>query len=251
MPFTTEYIPFAVGFGANTLAPATYAGRSEIGPGCAPGEADATLCNTIWRQTSVGIAGLAKLAIDYGTMNLPDDGNPATFEAAFLSALQALIGAAVPAGAVMDFAMQAAPVGWVEAMGQVVNRAGTYAALFAAIGTTYNVGGETGSQFRLPDFRGKFRRGWDHGRGVDPARAFASNQQDALQNITGDFGCRHGGVFSGETAGAFAQDGVAEGHINAGISGTDPSWTFDASRVARTAAETRPTNIAVLTCIKI
>lgn len=42
------------------------------------------------------------------------------------------------------------PAGLLAASGGLVLRA-DYPALFAAIGTTYNTGGETGTQFRLPN----------------------------------------------------------------------------------------------------
>lgn len=45
------------------------------------------------------------------------------------------------------------PAGHLAANGAVVDRA-TYPSLFAAIGTTYNTGGETGAQFRLPNIGG-------------------------------------------------------------------------------------------------
>lgn len=47
----------------------------------------------------------------------------------------------------------AAPVGFLLLDGTVRLRA-DYPALFAVIGTTYNTGGETSLQFRMPDFRG-------------------------------------------------------------------------------------------------
>ena len=51
--------------------------------------------------------------------------------------------------------------------------------MFAAIGTAFNTGGESSSQFRLPDLRGEFVRGYDHGRGVDSGRNVAHNIQSA------------------------------------------------------------------------
>lgn len=151
------------------------------------------------------------------------------------------------AGDVKISAASAVQSGWLECDGSVRVRA-TYPALFAAIGTTYNTGGEAGTDFRLPDLRGEFVRGWDHGRGVDAGRAIGSGQLDALQNITGTLGAVNGG---GEGAsGAFVADGVPFNHISAGVVGTDASWTFDASRVARTAAETRPRNVAMMYVIK-
>lgn len=43
------------------------------------------------------------------------------------------------------------PDGWVEADGSVLVRA-EHPDLFDAIGTTFNTGGETGAQFRLPNW---------------------------------------------------------------------------------------------------
>ncbi|MBW5832389.1 hypothetical protein [Yersinia enterocolitica] len=70
---------------------------------------------------------------------------------------------------------------------------------------------------KLPDLRGEFIRRFDDGRGIDANRTLLSTQTDALQNITGG--------------------------IN-GVSESLGSFDFDASRVVRTAAETRPRNIA-------
>jgi microcystin-dependent protein len=66
-------------------------------------------------------------------------------------------GAAIPAGAVMPFAMNSAPSGWLAADGTAVSRS-TYAALFTAIGTTYGAG-DGSTTFALPDLRGIFVRG--------------------------------------------------------------------------------------------
>ena len=57
-------------------------------------------------------------------------------------------------------AQAAAPTGWLLCDGSVVSRS-TYAALFAAIGTVYNTGGESGSEFRLPNLKGKVPAGRD------------------------------------------------------------------------------------------
>lgn len=70
--------------------------------------------------------------------------------------------------------------GWLKCNGAILLRA-SYPRLFAVIGTTNNIGGETSLQFRLPDFRGEFVRGFDDGRGVDSGRVFGSAQ--ASQNL--------------------------------------------------------------------
>ena len=86
----------------------------------------------------------------------------------------------VPSGTVLYFAGQTAPAGWLKANGAAVSRT-AYAALFAAIGTTYGAG-DGRSTFNLPDLRGEFLRGWDDGRGVDAGRALGSAQAHALQS---------------------------------------------------------------------
>jgi phage-related tail fiber protein len=98
----------------------------------------------------------------------------------------------------------------------------------------------------LPDMRANAIRGWDDGRGVDAGRALLSQQLDALQNITGNFymggskqvaGVVTTGAFGPmEVNNALGQQATGAGNIG-GI-------TFDASRVARAAAETRMRNIA-------
>ena len=162
----------------------------------------------------------------------------------------------IPSGAVMYFAGQTAPTGWLKANGAAVSRT-TYAALFAAIGTTYGAG-DGRSTFNLPDLRGEFIRGWDDGRGVDTGRVFGSAQGDAIRNITGQFvSDDYNRSLVNEILGVFtmtkrnsslsydAASTVTTGgeYLNA--------IKFDASRVVPTAAENRPRNIALLPCIKI
>ena len=166
------------------------------------------------------------------------------------------VDSSLPSGAVMYFAMQAAPLGWLKADGSAVSRT-QYPALFAAIGTTFGVG-DGRTTFNLPDLRGEFVRGWDGGRNIDPGRAFGSAQGDAIRNITGaiDTGINSGHqLFDEATAtGALA---ISQRRWKAWTSDTqdgrnNPSaFDFDASRVVPTAAENRPRNIALLACIKI
>lgn len=53
----------------------------------------------------------------------------------------------------------ALPAGAVAANGAVLSQTGTYAALFAAIGTTWNTGGEGAGNFRLPNLVDRFMVG--------------------------------------------------------------------------------------------
>ena len=163
---------------------------------------------------------------------------------------------AAPSGQIAFFAGSSAPAGWLKANGAAVSRS-TYAALFAAIGTTYGAG-DGSTTFNLPDLRGEFMRGWDDGRGIDRGRAIGSAQGDAIRNITGS-------IDSGtdQTRQLF-DDVTAKGALaisrrnwkrwtgDSGDGNTVPSaFDFDASRVVPTAAENRPRNIALLACIKI
>lgn len=59
-----------------------------------------------------------------------------------------------PPGAIIAYAGAATPVGWAPCNGTTIPRA-SYPRLFAAIGTTYNTGGELGTDFRLPNLIGR------------------------------------------------------------------------------------------------
>jgi phage-related tail fiber protein len=153
-----------------------------------------------------------------------------------------------PPSEIAYFARNTAPSGWMKANGAAVSRT-AYAALFAAIGTTFGAG-DGFNTFNLPDLRGEFIRGWDDGRGVDAGRALGSAQGDAIRNITGTMGMAASGFFDGGN-GAFALATTTNGQSAPGTSnGMTDDFTFDASRVVPTANENRPRNIALLACIK-
>lgn len=143
-------------------------------------------------------------------------------------------------GTVAHFAASTAPAGWLKCNGAAVSRT-AYAALFAAIGTTYGVG-DGATTFNLPELRGEFLRALDDGRGIDTGRALATAQGDAIRNITGSFGTVRGGA-----TGVFSE--IAN-ITSAGAAGTGYTVTLNASTVVPTAAENRPRNVAMLACIK-
>ncbi|PHM60487.1 phage tail protein [Xenorhabdus stockiae] len=97
----------------------------------------------------------------------------------------------------------------------------------------------------LPDLRGEFIRGWDGERGIDNGRQILSEQADALQNITGSLGMVKG-IEAPRANGAFQMEfeTIDWASHTVGPRSTNGDWSFDASRVARTASETRPRNIA-------
>jgi microcystin-dependent protein len=171
----------------------------------------------------------------------------------------------VPTGALMDFAMNTAPAGWLECNGAAVSRA-TYAALFTAIGTAWGVG-DGSTTFNLPDARGSFRRSWDHARGVDPSRAFASNQassfashthiQDGHYHVLNDPGHGHSLSVFGTVSTLGTANGPQNSYVvggstpvaNANTTGMSNQTTV-ATNQSTGGADTYPFNIAVLTCIK-
>lgn len=108
----------------------------------------------------------------------------------------------------------------------------------------------------LPDMRGNFPEGWDHGIGVDPGRTLGSYQDDAIQNITGTFGANDSGQTSNPATGAFMWEPAPSGWEPANGTGDNYNGeqgmtvTFDASRVVRTANVTRPRSVAGLWVIK-
>ena len=83
---------------------------------------------------------------------------PAIPTTALQAATKSYVDQVLPAGCIMPYAGTAAPTGWLACQGQAVSQT-TYAALFAAIGTTWNTTGEGAGNFRLPDLRGMFVRG--------------------------------------------------------------------------------------------
>jgi len=140
-----------------------------------------------------------------------------------------------PAGTVITVAMNTAPTGYLKANGAVVSRS-TYAALFAAIGTTFGAGNGS-TTFALPDLRGEFIRGWDDGRGVDSGRVFGSSQSQEIQS--------HSHAWNGYGGSGSVRPNV--GMSGSFVSNTAPEGTAVADHGG---AETRPRNIALLACIK-
>ncbi|QTL39856.1 tail fiber protein [Xenorhabdus budapestensis] len=139
----------------------------------------------------------------------------------------------IPIGVPVPWPSEISPEGWLQCNGDLFDK-GRYPKLALA----YPSG-------RLPDLRGEFIRGWDGRRGIDNGRQILSEQTDALQNITGSLGMVKG-VEAPRANGAFqAKFNMIDtaGHAP-GSFPTNGDWSFDASRVARTASETRPRNIA-------
>jgi microcystin-dependent protein len=162
----------------------------------------------------------------------PDKGDDTQLSAA-IAAIAATIagGAAGSTGDIKMRAVSSVPGGWLECDGAAVSRA-TYAALFGEIGTTYGVGNGT-TTFNLPDMRGEFPRGWDHGRGIDAARTLGSTQADQFAAHTHTLPNQNSGSTS-----------------NSSINVTGGGGAAQATGSAGTGTETRPRNVALMFVIK-
>ncbi|SDK77892.1 Phage Tail Collar Domain [Maridesulfovibrio ferrireducens] len=73
----------------------------------------------------------------------------------------------VPIGGVIPWTSGTVPEGFLECNGQSTSG---YTDLAAIVGGT------------VPDLRGEFIRGWDHGKGVDSGRAIKSSQNSAMES---------------------------------------------------------------------
>lgn len=118
-----------------------------------------------------------------------------------------------------------------------------YPALYAAIGTLFGFA-SIPANFKLPDLRGYFLRGWNSTGGVDPdadtrlrGNTVGSVQADALGSH----------VHSMKATKTANVSNAGDNEVQAGIGGYA---TNDLSTYSAGSSETRPKNIAVLYCIK-
>lgn len=168
--------------------------------------------------------------------------------------------AEVPTGAVSAFAMTTVPSGWLACNGAAISRT-TYSDLFAAIGTTFGSGDGT-TTFNLPDLRGYFVRGYDDGRGIDPARVFGSNQATAnLAHTHAGTAPPHTHTATAAGSSKFGANGSSYGTSWYGSAGdSSKGSTASLTTAASTAltltidssggTESRPVNVALAYCIK-
>jgi microcystin-dependent protein len=113
----------------------------------------------------------------------------------------------MPTGTVVSFAGTTTPSGWILCDGGLYGRTSGDPSpqpnLFDVIGITYGVG-DSLTTFAVPDLRGMFVRGFDNARGIDPLRAFGTQQADSFKSHnhsgnTGLFNATHTHSFSGTT----------------------------------------------------
>jgi hypothetical protein len=167
------------------------------------------------------------------------------------TALYGIVPPGVPPGTIIMYAANTVPMGYVACNGGTYNRTGTYANLFAAIGTTY--GAPSSTTFQVPDLRGYFVRG--HGTNADGTASgnFGEKQADAFGNHRhsfSDYYERAGGSLNLGRRCDLRGDGgrCATDGGSVSISSTGGSTPNNTNFVG--GAETRPKNIALLYCIR-
>lgn len=162
---------------------------------------------------------------------------------------------AVPVGAVLAFPTGIVAPGYLELDGSVQSIA-TYPDLAAFLGTTYNKGNEGAGNFRLPESRGEFLRGWDHGRGADAGRAIGTYQAEAFAAHNHRYFDGTAATFdpAGNWQGGTINGAAASISVGAFLSPIDNGTTMQMVNATNTVnaggAETRPRNLAVMWCIK-
>lgn len=184
-----------------------------------------------------------------------------------------IVQALMPPGAVIPFAGNVAPEGWLACDGRAISRS-TYASLFNYIGTIYG-NGNGSTTFNIPDLRDEFVRGASATRpvGASEGDQFRSHSHSGTTNTTGSH--KHTG--STDTTGEHSHTYTRSNYVNdnSGPNGlgadgemtsyeTDKKGNHSHSLSVDNAgnhshslnissaggAETRPRNIALLYCIK-
>lgn len=107
---TNDFLPWAIGGGANVEAQATYVADPVVTNGETTGTATSARSNKVWRQASVVAYAVAQLICDFTGLNAADDTNTAGFLANLKLALTNMMWST---GDVKLTYLTAAPSGWI------------------------------------------------------------------------------------------------------------------------------------------
>jgi len=161
---------------------------------------------------------------------------------------------ALPVGSMIGFPLDKVAPGFLELDGSVKSAA-AYPDLATFLGGAFNKGDEGAGNFRLPESRGEFLRGWDHGRGVDAGRAIGSMQLDSLQGFRMESMRSKASTSWGNDDGGAGDPayGPPMGSVTPGTRPRNLTGAFvsdGVNGVPRVGSETRPRSLAVMWCIK-
>jgi len=209
-----------------------------------PGIARPDFANKMAKQSSFIAEAVAQFIATYGSVDVQDDQATALVVANLITAINT-VSPGESIGFIKPFGGATPPSGYLECNGASLLRT-SYADLFAAIGFAW--GAADGTHFNLPDLRGRFLRGWDHGASRDPDKASRT-----VCNLGGNTGDNVGSVQTGQV-GPHAhplQMNLVVGTEVGGHSvreGNGEQWREDSE--LSTGLETRPINANVMYCIK-
>jgi microcystin-dependent protein len=152
------------------------------------------------------------------------------------------------AGVIIAWPTETVPSGYLECDGSSLLRA-SYTDLFAVLSDDYGAADET--HFNLPDYRGRFLRGWAHGQTTDPDRASRTAPGATGATITtGDHvGTEQADEFKSHThtiTPTLYQPGTGYVHYDTGSTFVNAATSINATG----GNETRPINTNVMYCIK-
>ena len=162
--------------------------------------------------------------------------------AAQMNNLQGNVEVSFPVGEVIAYTLSTPPEKYLACDGSAVSRT-TYAALFNIIGSIYG-SGDGSTTFNLPDYRGKFLRGFDNGASNDPD---AASRTDRGDGTTGD----NIGTQQADDLKSHLHNITTSSSTGGGSSvahGSTPSSSFNSANTGGN--ETRPLNVYVLYCIR-
>jgi microcystin-dependent protein len=156
--------------------------------------------------------------------------------------------AQMPTGTILPIMhTETPPTGTLECDGSAISRS-TYSDLYALFGDMYG-DGDGSTTFNLPDLRGRFMRGWDHGAGTDPD---AASRTDRGDTTTGDHvGTLQADEYESHNHGPDGAvsfwyfDDVSPNYVTEYTS-TDTNSDFSSVTASSGGNETRPKNINVM-----
>lgn len=157
----------------------------------------------------------------------------------------------IPIGGVVAIASETVPTGFLECNGAAISRT-TYSYLYSTIGIIHGQGNGS-TTFNLPDLRGRFPRGWDHGASRDPDKA--SRTAAATGGQTGDHvGSVQADAFASHSHTVKNATSYGPGAYSVllapyGADG-DVVWISGYLSSSGGSTETRPLNVNVMYCIK-
>ena len=142
-------------------------------------------------------------------------------------------------GEIVTLTTTTVPARYLECNGATISRT-TYSGLFSKIGTNFGAG-DGSTTFKLPDLRGEFIRGFDHGRGIDSGRILGSWQADEFKSHN------HATWHTKQLIADYIEMG---GNLVAHRPGGGIAWQSNAVLQNLGGNETRPNNVALMHCIK-